>query len=103
MYRKLLNGKMIIVITVLLALIMAVGIAEEEKTDASGQWKYVLEDGGATITGYVEEPSGELVIPNELDGSPVTGIGGSAFADCMDITGVAIQESVMGIGTEAFA
>ncbi|MCL2866530.1 MAG: hypothetical protein FWF47_02080, partial [Clostridia bacterium] len=75
MCRKLLNGKIIIVFTVLLALIMAAGVAEEERTDASGQWKYALEDGGATITGYAEEPQGALVIPGGLDGHPVRRIG----------------------------
>ena len=51
MRRKLLNVKMVAALVFLLALFMAVGLAEEERTDASGPWKYVLEDGGATITG----------------------------------------------------
>ena len=51
MRRMSLNGKMIGILAVVLALFMAAGVAEEERTDAGGQWKYVLEDGGATITG----------------------------------------------------
>jgi len=54
MRRKLLNGKMMGMLAVILALFMAVGVAEEERTDASGQWKYVLEDGGATIRDIIK-------------------------------------------------
>jgi len=102
MLRKFLNGKMIMVLTIFLLLFMAVGYAEEEITDASGQWKYVVEDGGATLTGYVDEPIGDVVIPGELDGYPVTGIGECAFAECTELTGVTIPESVTSIGVEAF-
>ena len=102
MRRKLLNGKMIGVLAVMLVLFMAAGIAEEERTDTGGQWKYVLEDGGAMITGYVDEPSGDLAIPGELDGYPVTAIGFGAFFLCVDLDGVSIPDSVTSIGICAF-
>jgi len=54
MRRKLLNGKMIGMLAVLLVLFMAAGVAEEERTDAGGQWKYVLEDGETERTGYLK-------------------------------------------------
>jgi hypothetical protein len=102
MCRKFLNGKVAGILTVLLVLFTAIGVAEEERTDGSGQWKYVLEDGGATITGYSEKPSGDLVIPNEVDGNPVTGIGYRAFLACEGITSVTIPENVTRIGESAF-
>ena len=102
MRRKLLSGKLIGVLAVVLVLVMAVGAAEEERTDAGGLWKYVLEDGGATITGYEEEPSGDLVFPGELDGYPVTGIEkwthGYVF-----LNSVTIPDGVISIGDNAFA
>jgi len=98
----LFNGKMFRVLAVILVLFMSVGVAEEERTDTSGQWKYVLEDGGAMITGYVEEPSGDLAIPSELDGYPVTAIAGMAFVFCEEVTGVVIPEGVTYIGEGAF-
>ena len=103
MRRKLLNVKRIGILALVLALFIAVGVAEEERTDASGLWKYVLEDGGATITGCVEEPSGELVIPSELGGYPVTAIGDEAFDCASGFTGVTIPGSVTRIGERAFS
>ena len=100
--RSPLIGKMTVVLAVFLILFMAVGIAEEERTDASGQWKYVLEDGGSVITGYVEEPTGDLVIPSELDGYPVTRIGTEAFSECVGLTVVTIPDGVTHIGDNAF-
>ena len=64
---KLLNGNMLGILAVSLVLFIAVGVAEEERTDSSGQWTYTLEDGNATITGCAEEPKGELMIPGEVD------------------------------------
>ena len=103
MRRKFLNGKMVGILAALLLLFMAVGVAEEERTDASAQWKYVLEDGGAKITGYVEKPSGGLVIMGELDGYVVTSIGDSAFEFCISLTNVQIPNSVTSIGDFAFS
>ncbi|MCL2645160.1 MAG: hypothetical protein FWD51_06855, partial [Betaproteobacteria bacterium] len=81
MRRNHLIGNLLGVLAVLLVLFMAVGVAEEERTDASRQWMCVLKDGGAVVTRYVGEPKADLVIPCELDGVPVTCIGDSAFAE----------------------
>ena len=102
MHKKLLIGKMLGIIVVLLVLFMAAGVAEEERTDAGGQWKYVLEDGGATIYGFVEEPKDELTIPAELDGYPVIGIDVETFMSCQDLTVVTIPNSVWSIDHGAF-
>lgn len=102
MCSKSVNVKMIGVLAVSLVFFMMVGVAEEEKTDVGGQWKYVLEDGGAAITGYAEEPSGDLVIPGELDGYLVIGIGDRAFKGCDNINSVTIPGSISVIGRSAF-
>jgi len=57
MRRKLLCGKMMVILAVFLVLFMAAGYAEEGQVDASGQFFYVLEDGAATITDNVKEPN----------------------------------------------
>ena len=89
-------------IALFLALIMTVGIAEEKRTDASGVWCYVLEDGGATITGSREMPPEDLVFPSELDGYPVTAID-MWVSDDVYITSVTIPDSVTRIGAMAFS
>ena len=49
-----------------------------------------------------ENASGELVIPSEYNGKPVTRIGDEAFKDCKAITSVTIPGSVIIIGNRAF-
>ena len=88
-------------------------------------FNYTIENGTVTITGYTG-PGGEVVIPETIEGLPVTGIGrfafhgrttltgvtipasitsigGSAFRDCTSLTGIIIPESVAAIGDNAFA
>ena len=98
MRRKPLHGKIVGIFAVILALFMAVGVAEEERTNAGEQWKYVLEDGGATITRHVTELglSGDLLIPSEIDGYVVTGIG-QYMLDYLRLTSVTIPDTVVEI------
>ena len=57
-----------------------------------------------TITGYVGQQSGDLVIPGEIDGYKVTAIEDYAFYYCSGFTGkVVIPDSVEVIGYAAFA
>ncbi len=75
-------------------------------------WHY-LEDGGlATIvnldgSNYVAAIStsyrGNLVIPESLNGLPVTAIGENAFLNCSAVTNVVIPTTVISIGSSAFA
>ena len=56
-------------------------------------------DGTCIITGYTGEPSGELIIPNEIGGLRVTEIGDTAFFACYGFEGrLVISESVESIG-----
>ena len=66
-----------------------------------GQWTYVIENGGASITGSTA--TGDVTIPSELGGYPVTSIGNSAFYGSLGLTSVIIPNSVGTIGNRAFA
>lgn len=66
------------------------------------EWKYVVADGRATVTG-AEPAAGSLVMPSTLGGYPVTGIGPSAFNGCSELAGMAVPDCVTDIGTNAFA
>ena len=73
----------------------------------SGDYWYRLDsDGNATITRYegnrYEENTTELVIPAELDGHPVTRIGGAAFHGHYELDYVSLQEGITEIEAQAF-
>ena len=61
----------------------------------------VLEDGTVEITGYSGTDS-ELVIPGELDGLTVTGIGKNAFNSCTTLFSAVIPDGVTYIDDYAF-
>ena len=54
------------------------------------------------ISGVTDKEITEAVIPAEIDGLPVTSIGGHAFYWCSGLTSVTIPESVTSIGDYAF-
>ncbi len=55
-----------------------------------------------TITDYPTTATGPVVIPESIEGMPVTAIGPEAFAFCASITSVMIPAGVASIGTQAF-
>ncbi|MBQ3153727.1 MAG: leucine-rich repeat protein [Clostridia bacterium] len=77
---------------------------EEEPTlppaDAS-DYTYEILDSEVTITWYMGE-GGDVVIPSEIEGYPVTGIGDYAFSKNELITSVVIPYGVKYIGVDAF-
>ncbi len=65
------------------------------------KWKE-NQDGSVTVTDYTGN-GGDVVIPSEIDGKPVTSIGKRAFKDCTGLTSVTIPDSVTSIGDDAFS
>ncbi len=57
---------------------------------------------GVITSMVIGEISGDVVIPDEICGIPVTGIKDGVFAYCDDITSITIPDSVTSIGNEAF-
>lgn len=68
-----------------------------------GLFTYEVVDGSSiAITGYPRSATGSVVIPEELEGKPVTSIGNSAFWGCENLTEISIPNSVKYIGDFAF-
>jgi hypothetical protein len=62
---------------------------------------YSTNNGTITITGY-NGPGGMVTIPSTIDGLPVTAIGAAAFANCTNLTAVAIPASTLSIDMPTF-
>ena len=79
-------------------------VAQDETYTATiyAQWKYEVVDGGAVIT-ETTQTSGDVTIPDEIDGYPVTGIARGVFQGCTGLTSVVIPHSVWDVAEGAFA
>ena len=119
------------VLAVILLLFMVIGVAEEERTDASGQWEYVVNTDGetATIWHVLYKETAQMDVPREIDGFRVTAIGDYAFfgytesntperitlpdtvisigdgtfQGCFSLTEVTLPASLISVGEYAFA
>lgn len=77
-------------------------VGEIEKV--SGYYTYIIdENGNATITDCDPSISGEVTVPQTLDGYPVTKIRSNAFSGCESITGITVLENVEYIDVNAFS
>ena len=80
-------------------------MAEEQEPEVctSGDWEYILpEDGTAEIKGYSNKEAETVVIPEELDGKRVTGIGDNAFSGLESLKSITIPDSVTSIAANPF-
>ncbi|MDB4546959.1 leucine-rich repeat domain-containing protein [Akkermansiaceae bacterium] len=64
---------------------------------------YTTTDGEVTITGCNGAATGVLVIPDAIEGKPVTSIGNFTFFRCSSLTSITIGSGVTSIGNYAFA
>lgn len=72
-----------------------------EETDP--KWFQTKEnDTRCTIVKYLDSGDGEVVIPPQIGGLPVTEIGKGAFYSCRSLTSVVIPQSVEDIGKDVF-
>jgi len=77
------------------------GTADMKPDIITGDYIYSLANGQACIVGYMGD-SYELVIPDQLDGYPVTAIDNGAFAMHESFTAAVVPESILYIGPGTF-
>ncbi|MDW5564225.1 MAG: fibronectin type III domain-containing protein [Methanomassiliicoccus sp.] len=79
-------------------------VLEQAGAETFGDYYYELinSDTEVEITGYLG-PGGNIAIPNEIDGKPVTSIGTYAFQSTPFITSVTIGGGITNIGGNAFS
>ena len=93
-----------LILAALLALTAFVAVpAGADDVITSGDWRYTVNEDGATatITKYTGSET-DVTIPREIDGHSVTEIGFEAFYECTSLTNVTIPDSVTTIDEDAF-
>jgi hypothetical protein len=78
------------------------GLPVEAGDEKSIFFKYQEFPASITITDYLETIGGEIVVPNEIYGKPVTAIHTSAFEDCSGLTSILLPDGLESIELYAF-
>ncbi len=97
----------------LMVLLISLNVHAEWSQVINGfQWWYVVNNGEAELQRYVNivynsyptmpSPAGEMTIPSRIGSYEVKSIGGGAFKEEWNLTGVTIPNSVKSIGGRAF-
>ena len=79
-------------------LLLALGVKAASLDDLT----YTTTDGKVAITDCDEAATGELIIPDTIEGNIVTRVGGRAFNGCTNLTSITIPDRVTSIGENAF-
>ncbi|MCM3174086.1 leucine-rich repeat protein [Paenibacillus sp. MER 99-2] len=92
--------KKIVGLMLAVALLVSPISFNKANADMPSEFTYTESNSMATITGYTGSSS-DIIIPDEIDGYPVTAIGNEAFRS-KRLTSVTIPEGVLSIGSSAF-
>lgn len=84
-----------------LIFVILFGVMASGRAEMFGDYSYATNDFEVTITQYVGS-GGDVVIPEVIQGKPVTGIGVGAFQNCTNLANVTIAKGVTIIGNSAF-
>lgn len=95
--KRLISGLMALVLC--LAVLPVAGSVQAASSD---QLTYQVENGEVTIIRCEYDAYGDLIIPDEIDGDPVTAIGKGAFYECDFLTSVTLPAGIRSIGVKAF-
>ncbi len=77
-------------------------VCDFKRSEVHPYLTYTENENGAVVTGFKDGISGDIVIPETLNGMPVIAIKSKAFVYCKNITSVKIPNSVTDIKEYAF-
>lgn len=102
MKRKLLS--MLLVLAMVLAILPVGAMAAENDPITKDGFTFgrAFVHGGLMVTGYENKDAAELTIPSEVDGQPVTELGGGCFMGFASLKSVTIPESVVHLWPNVF-
>lgn len=86
-------------LTVLLFILLLIVNAGAQSTNDKLEYQVYYEQ--VTISNYSGYDS-HLIIPSEIEGFPVVGIGSYAFADCFTLVSIQLPDTITSIGNNAF-
>lgn len=92
----------VILLGILLCICIAPLPIETQAAETEGYLTYTITDGEVTITDCDEDATGKIVIPDTIEGYPVTKIGEGAFWDCTGIKEIVVPNSITVIPNAAF-
>lgn len=91
-----------LVMTAVLAFTIVHFAVMGNNTPSETAFTFAVQDGSAVLTGSADALSGAVVLPAEIGGYTVTGIGDNAFQDCTDVTAFFLPDTITSIGDYAF-
>lgn len=97
------KGMALLLALLMLAVTVPMGAVSAATAGTYNGITYQIEGGEVTLTGYTSSLPTNLTIPSTIAGYPVTTIGYGAFEDCSRLRSVVIPDSVIELGTYAFA
>ncbi len=96
------NATALLLSVVLFSPIAPLATSATDTEEIIADFTYTIADGSVTITGYNIEAE-KIVIPQSIEGYPVTQIGANAFKKCSGIKEIVLPETLETIGAYAFA
>ena len=87
----------------LVLILLPVPQADAAENDPLKYLSYTISNGEVTLTDCDTSITGALVIPDTIEGLPVTAIGDRAFDSCHHLTQITLGNYIITIGNRAFA
>lgn len=102
------NHNMRKIIGIIISICLLIGccciaVSAYAQEDVSASLTMEVTEDGAVITGCDKSFTGDMIIPDSYNSTPVVGIAARAFSDCIEIESVVIPNTVTSIGEYAFS